>query len=231
MIFYPSGEFPQNYYKSCTSILYNSLTVCGALCFSILLGKGCTMIPMALWLPSVGTHQYVSSHNAAFHSVCHLTHVPHQNNYTLYIARSPRPAYRNTNIATEEQNVFWALFRSFELSWIEFHRVCMWAAPMLWAMITELVQGKHFFPIWSQAEVLCFAEIISGFQGRMDRILELPQMPVQKVKNRSALVCFKWLNRTACSKMRPHETWHGKQNAEKSNMKVKILPCDLNIDE
>lgn len=71
---------------------------------------------MALLGPSVGTHQYVSSHNAAFHSVCHLAHVPHQNNYTLCIARSPRPANRNTNIATEEQNVFWALFPSFELS-------------------------------------------------------------------------------------------------------------------
>lgn len=28
-------------------------------------------------------HQYVSSHNAAFQSVCHLARVPQQNNYTL----------------------------------------------------------------------------------------------------------------------------------------------------
>lgn len=43
-----------------------------------------SMVPVALSRPSIGTHQYVSPHNAAFHSVCHLTHFPHQNNYTLY---------------------------------------------------------------------------------------------------------------------------------------------------
>lgn len=52
--------------------------------FLLLLGKSCPIVPMALSGLSVGTHQYVSSHNAAFHSVCHLAHVPHQNNYTLY---------------------------------------------------------------------------------------------------------------------------------------------------
>lgn len=78
------------------------------------------MVPMALPEPSIGTHQYVSLHNAAFHSVCHLTHVPHQNNYTLCIARSPQPAYRNTNIATEEQNVFWALFLYLNLAELNF---------------------------------------------------------------------------------------------------------------
>jgi len=43
-------------------------------------------------------------HNAAFYSIRHLT--PQQNNYALRMARSSRPACRNTNVATEEQNPY-----------------------------------------------------------------------------------------------------------------------------
>lgn len=76
--------------------------------FLLLLGKSPRWPPMLQSEPSIGTHQCVCSHNAAFHSVRHFTNVPRQNNYTLCMERSPQPTNRNTNIATEEQNVYWA---------------------------------------------------------------------------------------------------------------------------
>ena len=95
-------------------------------------------------------------------------------------------------------------------------------------MITELVQGKHFFPIWSQAEVLCFAEKHQDSREEQTRARvckpELPQMLLQKAKNRSAFVCWKWLNQTPCSKMSSQETWSGIQKCCKKQSESQNPP-------
>ena len=91
---------------------------------------------VARWFPWLCQGPALGHINAWVHTMLPFTasatlHVSLTRIMTLCTARSPQPAYRNTNIATEEQNAFWAFFfPSFQLRWIKFHRVSMWTALM-----------------------------------------------------------------------------------------------------
>lgn len=65
--------------------------------------------------PALG-HISMYAHTMLPFTVSPTSHTSLTRIITLCTARSPQPTNRNTNIATEEQNVFWALFPPFELS-------------------------------------------------------------------------------------------------------------------